>query len=136
MTCDEARVAAMALDEGETPAFPRVEVERHVAGCVPCRQELAELAALEGIWNSHARDLQKVDLWPAIELRLVRRRRRWWAALAAALVIFRCVELFPDRTLTLWTQVVPLGAAIVVFVILRLNPFQISTELQLSQEEP
>ena len=135
MTCEEARMAAMAFREGETAATSRTAVEAHVTGCLACRQELAELAKIDGIWKGHARRLHTADLWPAIEPRITRRWRRWLTALAATLVIFRCIELFPDRTLGLWTQVVPLGAAIAIFVILRRNPFQISTGLRLSEEE-
>ena len=136
MTCDQARMLALALADGETSGVPREDVEQHLEGCPLCRGELAGLSAIEGMWRGTVRRRHRIDLWPGIERRLARRWRRSVTALGVLLVSFRCLELFPDRQLGAWAQLVPIGAAVAVFVVLRLNPFQISTERLLSQEEP
>ena len=135
MTCGEARVMAMGLADGETSGVSREEVERHLAECSACREELVTLAAIDRIWGSFTRRRPDVDLWAGVERRLASRWRRWLTALGIVLVSFRCIELFPDWGLGLWTELVPLAAVVGAFIILRLNPFQISTDLQLSQEE-
>jgi anti-sigma factor RsiW len=135
MTCGDARVMAMGLADGETEGVSREEVERHLAECSACQEELVTLAAIDRIWGSFTRRRPDADLWAVVERRLAERWRRWLTALGVVLVSFRCMELFPDWELGLWTELVPLAAVVGAFIILRLNPFQISTDLQLSQEE-
>jgi hypothetical protein len=71
----------------------REQVERHLADCSTCRDELTELAALPGLLNRLREEPDLVDITPpAVEPALVRvaeERRRWRVrtrlALAAAL---------------------------------------------------
>jgi len=139
MSCEQVRIAAMALADGETPPLPRAAIEVHLAECAECRQELGELQALGQLWQAQTRRTHAVDLWPQVERRLQSpigqtKKRRLMPTLTALLVIFKLIEFIPNRSLGMWTQLVPLLLAAAVFAVAQENPFQIKTELR-SQEE-
>ena len=139
MNCEEVRMAAMALADGETPPLSRTAIEEHLAGCADCRRELEELQAFGRLWQAQSRQIQTVDLWPKLEPRLPSLRRQpegrvWLPALAASLVLFKLIELVPIHSLGIWVQLVPLLLAAAAFAAAGQNPFQIKTELR-SQEE-
>ncbi len=139
MNCEQVRIAAMALADGETPPLPGAAIESHLAECAECRQELAELQACGRLWEAQSRQTHAVNLWPRVAGHLQSpigqpEKRRWLAALAALLVAFKLVEFIPNRSLGMWAQLVPLLLAAAIFAVTGQNPFQIKTELR-SQEE-
>jgi predicted anti-sigma-YlaC factor YlaD len=139
MNCEQVRIAAMALADGETPPLPRAAIEVHLAECAECRQELEEMQALGRLWEAQSRQTHAVDLWPQVAGRLQSpvgraEKHRWLTALAALLVVFKLIEFIPNRSLGMWVQLVPLLLAAAVFAVVGQNPFQIKTELR-SQEE-
>lgn len=139
MNCEQVRIAAMALADGESPPIPRAAIEAHLAECAECRQELGELQALDRLWQAQSRKTHAVDLWPQLVDQLqspIRQpeKRPWLPALAALLVVFKLIEFVPNRSLGVWAQFVPLLLAAAVFALAGQNPFQIKTELR-SQEE-
>lgn len=89
--CQNIGVLLDGFHDGELDAFERLRVERHLAGCGACRDELASLARLGGWVRVAVADAPTPELWDAIEPRLplpaphaarprVRRapsRRRW-----------------------------------------------------------
>lgn len=139
MNCEQVRIAAMALADGETPPLPRAAIEVHLSECAECRQELGELQALGRLWQAQSRQTHAVDLWPQVAGRLRSpigqpEKHRWLPTLAALLVVFKLIEFIPNRSLGMWAQLVPLLLAAAVFAVAEENPFQIKTELR-SQEE-
>jgi predicted anti-sigma-YlaC factor YlaD len=139
MNCEQVRIAAMALEDGETPPLPRAAIESHLAECAECRQELEELYALGRLWAAQSRRTHPVDLWPQVAGCLQSRagrpeKRRWLTTLAALLVVFKLIEFMPNRSLGMWVQLVPLLLSAAVFAVAGQNPFQIKTELR-SQEQ-
>jgi len=134
MTCEDVRLAAMALADGEEPALAREVIEVHVAGCMRCQQDLDALTAQARMWRSYSRRSYATDLWPAIETRLGRWRPRL-AILVLLLVAFRVLEVAPARAAGLWFPLLAIVAAGVVFALLQQNPFTINTELRLDAEE-
>jgi len=139
MNCEQVRIAAMALADGEAPPLPLTFIEAHLAECAECRQELGELEALGRLWEAQSRQTHAVDLWPQVAGRLQSpvgqpEKHRWLPTLAALLVIFKLIEFIPNRSLGIWAQLVPLLLAAAVFAVAGQNPFQIKTELR-SEEE-
>ena len=138
MNCEQVRVAAMALADGETAPLPRSAIEAHVIECAACRQEIRELDGVGRVWETQARRTQTVDLWPQVQQRLergvARSERRWQPALVAMLVAFKLLTFIPERSFGTWVQFVPLLMAASAFALVGQNPFQIKTKLR-SQEE-
>ena len=136
MRCEEWRMAAMALSDGETPPAPRAAIVAHLAACEGCQQEIGQLHELARIWQGQRRPEYDVDLWPKIQGRLERPKRHWLPLLVVLLVIFKLADFAPDRQFGLWVQLVPMLMAGAVFAKLRQNPFQIRTELTFRENEP
>ncbi len=87
-SCDGPRVTAYV--DGALPAEARAEVERHLAGCGPCREQ----EAFERGLREKMRALPAPPLPPGLEERVARRLRRRplpravrWLPLAACLVL-------------------------------------------------
>ena len=135
MSCEEWRVAAMALGDGEVPAMSRTEIEAHLATCEACRRVIEELQELARTWEGQRHPDYSVDLWPAIHGRLRSPKRHWLPMLVVLLVTFRLADLATDRSLALWVQLVPVLMAAAAFAALRQNPFRIETELALKEAE-
>ncbi len=139
MNCEQVRIAAMALADGETPLLPRAAIQGHLAECAECRRELGELQAIDRWWQGQSRQTHAVDLWPQLADRLQSpagqpEKRRWLLALAALLVVFKLIEFIPNRSLGMWAQLVPLLLAAAAFAVAGENPFQIKTELRSHEE--
>lgn len=135
MTCEEWRVAAMALADGEMPPVSRAAIETHLVTCDGCRRVIEELQELASTWDGRRRSDCYVDLWPAIQDRLRRPKRHWLPMLVALLVTFKLADLVTDTSLALWVQVVPVLMAAAAFALLRQNPFRIQTDLALKEAE-
>ena len=135
MTCEEWRVAAMALADGEMPPVSRAAIEAHLATCDACRRVIEELQELARRWEVQRRPDYCVDLWPAIQDRLGRPKCHWLPMLVVLLVIFKLADLVTDTSLALWVQVVPVLIAAAAFAALGQNPFRIETDLALKQAE-
>lgn len=72
--------------DGELEGEARSEVERHLAGCAPCRRVLDQLQALVEAARALPDHEPERDAWPAIEAALARHpaRRPWALVLAFA----------------------------------------------------
>ena len=135
MTCEEWRVAAMALADGEMPPVSRAAIETHLLTCDGCRRVIEELQELARTWEGQQRPDYSVDIWNAIHDRLGRPKRHWLSMLVVLLVIFKLADLVTDTSLALWVQVVPVLMAAAAFAALRQNPFRIQTDLALKEAE-
>lgn len=130
MNCEEVRIAAMAIADGEMDPLPREVVDEHAASCEACRRAIAGLAAVEPALAALRRAGGRVDLWPAVEARLgSRRERRALLWLAALLTVYKLIEFVPARDFGTWVQLAPLAIAAAVFVLIKQNPFQINAAL-------
>lgn len=135
MRCEEWRLAAMALTDGETPPAPRAAIEAHLAACEGCRREIEQLHELGRMWQGQGRPDYDVDVWPEIQGRLDRRKRHWLPLLVVLLVIFKVAVFATDRNIGLWVQLLPVLMAAATFTLLRHNPFQIRTDLTLEENK-
>jgi anti-sigma factor RsiW len=79
--CQSIGVLLDGFHDGELGTFNRWRVQRHIAGCGACRDELASLAQLGGWVRVAVSDAPAAESWDAIERRLplpgpVRKRPR------------------------------------------------------------
>lgn len=142
VTCETVCMAAMANADGVQPPLPLAEIETHLAHCADCRREIEQLETLSGLLSSRKRSPPPGDLWAGIENRLtaLAAGRAPFAVsatfilLGLLLVVYRLVEMIPDRAPGWLFKIVPLLAAVTAFVYLRENPFKINAELRLEGE--
>lgn len=101
--CQEIRLAAMALADGESPALDSRQIGEHLEICEPCRN-LVRQEQQRLIPETARRALAVADLWPAIESRLSRdraepgpnraaRATRWRASWVIGLAASACLLL-------------------------------------------
>jgi hypothetical protein len=133
MKCEDVILAAMVIIEGETPALSPAQVSAHLAECADCRQEVEELKQTIKLFDSQIRSRQEVDLWPSIHERLESTEQRQPAVgvfigIGLLLVIYKLVEMVPERDLGLLFKLVPILFVVVAFGLLKVNPFKISMD--------
>ncbi|MEZ4585568.1 MAG: zf-HC2 domain-containing protein [Gemmatimonadales bacterium] len=90
MGCDELRDLLDAYLAGELPARERSALERHLAECAECAEDLAAARAIAPAARALPKRLPAPDLWPAIERRIRSRGRITlpvWGLAAAALLL-------------------------------------------------
>jgi predicted anti-sigma-YlaC factor YlaD len=130
MTCEDVRMAAMALADGEAAALSQEVVERHAASCDACRRAIAEMPAVGVCLDAVRVSVPTADLWPAIEARIgVRNERGALVLLAGVLALYKLAVFAPAQDFGMWVQAAPLIVAAGVFVFLKQNPFQINAAL-------
>jgi hypothetical protein len=128
----------MAIADGEAGAFSLSQIEEHIAGCIDCLKEIEQLKIESKLLNTLQRRPQLIEIWPGIEERLIdlspqpRKAKDWtrFLLLGIFLVVYKLVELVPDRPLGLIFRLVPIMLVILAFGFLKENPFKISTDLK------
>jgi predicted anti-sigma-YlaC factor YlaD len=142
LNCENVRMSAMAIADGEQPPLAASEVALHVNECAACRLEVEQLGVTARLLDAQERRSHGEDLWPLIEPRLAvaasgkRAKREWVFLLMLALVVpaYKILALVPDREFSPAVKLVPLAVALVVFALIRENPFRIKTNLQFEGE--
>jgi hypothetical protein len=86
------------------------------------------------VLTRHTLSEPRVNLWPAIENRIAKPSRAvvsWqpFALIGLLLVIHKLLEMVPARDLGMAFKLVPLVIVILLFVLIKENPFRINTEL-------
>lgn len=136
LSCDDVLMARMAAADGETPELSQELLEGHLAGCVNCQQQLAEMQGFDLVLARQTLAEPAVDLWPKVESRIAKRATLGWkpfALIGLLLVIYKLLELLPARDPGLAFKLVPLVIVILLFVLIKENPFRINTELVLER---
>lgn len=134
LSCEDVLMAQMAVADGEEPGFSKEQLVAHLGVCVNCRHELKQSQALDHVLAGHTLSESRVDLWPALENRIARRNRSaigWkpFALIGLLLVIYKLLEMLPERDPGMAFKLVPLVIVALLFVLIRENPFRINTEL-------
>ena len=131
LSCENVLMAQMAAADGEETEFSKEELIAHVAGCRNCQHELKQMQSLDQVLARHAITEPRVDLWPVIENRITRPTFGWqpFALVGLLLVIYKLLEMLPARDPGMAFKLVPLVIVILLFILIRENPFRIDTEL-------
>lgn len=131
LSCEDVLRAQMAAADGEEPGLAEELLAAHVAGCANCHHELEQLQALDQMLVGHTLSEPRVDLWPAIENRIAKRALAWqpFALIGLLLVVYKLLEMLPARDPGMAIKLVPLVIVVLLFVLIKENPFRINTEL-------
>ena len=135
LTCENVLMAQMAAADDEETEFSKEELIAHIAGCRNCQHELKQMQSLDHVLAGHAISEPRVDLWPVLENRIARRTFGWqpFTLVGLLLVIYKLLEMLPVRDPGIAFKLVPLVTVILLFVLIRENPFRIDTELVLER---
>ncbi|HEV8431071.1 MAG TPA: hypothetical protein VGQ41_24420 [Pyrinomonadaceae bacterium] len=138
LTCEDVLMAQMAAADGEEPGFAKEQLSAHIADCANCQHELKQLQELDQFLTGHTLSERRVDLWPAIDNKIAKRTNatfRWrpFALIGLLLVIYKLLEMLPDRDPGIAFKLVPLVIVVLLFVFIKENPFRINTELVLER---
>lgn len=141
--CEQIRMAAMALEDGEPPDISPREVAAHVDTCAACRREIAALHDTAALFSRVERRHDHTDLRPGISAGLEPASWRWRAWLQSPIMLgivlllgmYKIAELALASDPTPLLRITPLIVAAALFLYLRNNPFRIESGLLLEGEQ-
>ena len=138
LSCDDVLMAQMAAADGEAMELSQDQLAVHIAGCANCQHELNQMQVVDQVLTRHTLSEPRVNLWPAIENRIAKPTRSvvsWqpFALIGLLLVIYKLLEMLPARDLGMAFKLVPLVIPVLLFVLIKENPFRINTELVLER---
>ncbi len=137
--CEKVRWAAMAALDGETPPLSEQEIHEHLAACAACRAEVERLQQAMAPLSRQKPRVFTEDVWPGVEAALQkqtapaqpRREASVFAMLGLFLLACKVVGVLPELGGNWLPKVLPLAAAIVLFGVLKQNPFHVTGNLKL-----
>jgi hypothetical protein len=130
--CDRFLMARMALADGEESDVPAGDIDRHFSQCAQCRDQAADMRRLAEIFQALPARAENADLWSAVEAGIgPGREPSWWllGLPGVFLFIYKLAEWLPHSGWGFAFKVLPLIAVVVLFAVLRENPFSINTSL-------
>ena len=137
LTCEKVLIAMMAAADGESAELSPEEMKAHLSACEGCREETVRMQQLNEIFQQATRRESAMDLWPAIDSRLVQRSPRigWqlYAVVGVLLLGYKLFEMLPEADPGWAIRLAPLIIFGALLLVLRENPFRINTELVLEK---
>ncbi len=137
LTCETVLMAMMAAAHGESAPLSSDEVKAHLTSCADCCEEAVRMQRVDELFQRATRRESDVDLWPAINSRLVPQSRRvgWqaYAFVGVLLLGYKLFEMLPEADPGWAIKLVPLSIFGALLLVLRENPFKINTELVLEK---
>ena len=130
--CEAVILDAMALLDGEPPTLSAADVEAHLSICERCASELEQLRSATVALARVRRAPVVADLWPTVSSRSSGLSTRRWAVAVAvfvSLILWRAFEQAAVDPLALWSRLVAIALATLLFVFLRANPFRVEPRL-------
>jgi anti-sigma factor RsiW len=131
-SCEAVILDAMALLDGEPPTLSAAEVEEHISICERCASEIEQLRSATVALARVHRAPVVADLWPMVSSRLTGVSAGRWAVTIAvfiSLILWRAFEQAAVDPLALWSRLVAIALATMLFVFLRANPFRVEPRL-------
>lgn len=137
LTCEKVLIAMMAAADGESAELSPEEMKAHLSACEDCREETARMQQVNEIFREATRRESKIDLWPAVNGRLVQQSPRigWqvYAVVGVLLLGYKLFEMLPEADPGWAIRLAPLIIFGALLLVLRENPFRINTELVLEK---
>ena len=140
MNCEDILIQKSALIDGEKAEFSDEQIAEHSAGCENCRRQIEEMENTVFLLKRQKRQAQSADLWSAIEKQIGAESKsiltvKWqpFVLVGIFLVIYKLVEMIPERDLGWVLRVVPFILVAALFGFLKENPFKINGELILEK---
>jgi len=134
--CEDILMALAAVFDGEKTDFSPEQLKAHTAECENCRREIERTQKTFTLLKEQERRVQNAELWSLVEPRIEAERKTNWQPLALLivfLVVYKLAEMLPERNFGLAFKIVPLVFVVVLFTVLKENPFKINTELVLEK---
>jgi predicted anti-sigma-YlaC factor YlaD len=140
MNCEDILIQKSALIDGEKSEFSDEQINAHLADCESCRRQIEEMENTIILLKRQTRREQDADLWSAIEKQIITHSEtisllKWQPFVLAGvfLVIYKLLEMIPERDLGWSLRLMPLVLIAVLFGFLKENPFKINSELILEK---
>ncbi|MEP6636297.1 MAG: hypothetical protein ABJB97_06190 [Acidobacteriota bacterium] len=141
MNCEHVCLAAMALFDGCETSLPSQVIEDHLASCADCREEVAQMKTIAGLFAAHERREHGGDVWPLVNRRLAESASQKsvspassaFLVLAVLLLGYKLIEMLPATDLGFLFKLVPVLFVIAIFGYLKENPFKINVGLRLEE---
>ncbi|HVE58498.1 MAG TPA: hypothetical protein VNB22_16820 [Pyrinomonadaceae bacterium] len=140
MNCEDILIQKSALIDGEKAELSDEQINAHLADCETCRQQIEQMENTIVLLRRQKRREQEADLWSAIEARIDAESKavsplNWqpFVLLGVFLVIYKLLEMLPERAPGWALRVVPFILIAVLFGFLKENPFKINSELILEK---
>ncbi len=138
MNCEDVLIQKSALNDGEKTEFSDAQINAHLETCENCRREIEQMQNTIVLLNRQKRREPDVDLWSAIEKRIEAEtvsetNWRMFILLGAFLVVYKLLEMIPERDFGWALKIVPFILVAVLFGFLKENPFRINTGLRLEK---
>lgn len=135
-------MAWSAMRDGHRGSLDAAQLEDHISTCDDCRSNVERLGELMQLLDGQKRQVLTGQLWSSIEGRLPERSRsanssrdlRLLVPIGAVLLAYKLFEQLADGNTALLIKIVPLLLVIVVFGVLKENPFRINPELGVKGE--
>ncbi len=129
----------MAALDGETPPLSEQRIHEHLATCAACRAEVEQLQRTLAPLNRQKPRVFAEDVWPGVEAALrqhaapaqPRREVYVFAVLGVFLLACKVLGVLPEVGGHWLPKVLPLVAALVLFGVLKQNPFHLTGNLKL-----
>lgn len=136
--CENVLIAMMAVFDGEKNEFSPEQLNSHLANCQNCRHEIEQMQNTFNLLENQQRREQEANLWSAIEKRIEIKTvspvsPKPFVLLGILLVVYKLLEILPEKDFGLAFKIVPLGLVVGLFVFLKENPFKINAELTLER---
>lgn len=139
-SCESVCLAMMATLDGREAGLSHEKIERHLADCARCREEVEQLRAINGRLAAQERREHIADVWPVVRAQInVHEQRKttsstWLLVLGSLLLGYWLLEMIPQLDLGMIFKVVPVLIAIAIFFYVKENPFKINAQLRLEGE--
>lgn len=132
--CENILIAKMAEFDGEETDISAENVNSHFSNCEKCRNEFGQMQSVGNLFKAQTRREENPNLWSAIEQKFAEKKSlsaKPFVFLGIFLVVYKLLEMLPERDFGLAFKIVPLIFIVVLFVLIKENPFKINTELVL-----
>jgi predicted anti-sigma-YlaC factor YlaD len=140
MNCEDILIQKSGLIDGEKAELSDEQIDAHLADCENCRGQIEQMENTIGLLKRQKRREQDADLWSAIEERINQESAavssiKWqpFVVLGIFLVIYKLLEMLPERDLGWALRLVPFILIALLFGFLKENPFKINSELILEK---
>jgi len=141
-SCEQIRLAAMALADGEHADLSAEEIAAHLAACGACRRAVAEMTSLVGLLSAQKRQAVAADFWPLVQPQVARaglaRRAAgvpgWLVGLLALVLACRVLVLLAQPASGWLVKLAALALVVALFGVRRENPFAIESQLFVLKE--
>lgn len=135
INCENVLMAKMAGIDGEETEFSVAQMKAHLEVCENCQNLFERMQTTDDLLKRQTRREPNPDLWAAIEQQIGAEKTsalgsKPFILIGVLLLVYKLLEIFPERDLGLAFKLVPLVLIVALFLFLKENPFKINTELK------